>query len=206
MTRIVWYPRLMMSLEGIEGVIFTSMNGVRAFSRVAKRRDLTVYAVGDQTAAVAREKGFSEVVSADGGIRELSVLLRRSRISGRVAHIGSEDSRFIDAGVVEVERVRQYRAEAILRLPCKVKQAWRRGRIESVLAFSARSARFLVQTLEKEGYAPEGRVRALCISPRVAQALAMENPEFRWREILTSPRPRQESMLQTLKEASGVVP
>ena len=62
-----------------------------------------------------------------------------------------------------------------------VKQAGRLGRIENVLAFSTRSARFLVQTLEKEGYgyAPEGRVRALCISPRVAQALATENPVAR---------------------------
>ena len=75
---------------------------------------------------------------------------------------------------LEVSSRRQQGVSAV-----NVKQAGRLGRIENVLAFSTRSARFLVQTLEKEGYAPEGRVRALCISPRVAQALATENPVAR---------------------------
>ena len=42
-----------------QAVLFTSRNGVRAFSRVSDWRHVQVFAVGDSTANLAGDNGFS---------------------------------------------------------------------------------------------------------------------------------------------------
>src|SRR3974390_940486 len=44
-------------LEGVQAILATSANGVRAFSRLSARRDLPLFAVGPQTAEEARRAG-----------------------------------------------------------------------------------------------------------------------------------------------------
>ena len=46
-------------LQGVQAVVFSSANGVRAFALAESRRDLPALCVGDTTAAAAREAGFS---------------------------------------------------------------------------------------------------------------------------------------------------
>lgn len=48
----------------MEGVVFTSRNGVNAFAGLSPQRDLTALCVGDATADAARHTGFAEVMSA----------------------------------------------------------------------------------------------------------------------------------------------
>ena len=55
-----------MDLAGIQAILATSANGVRALARRTARRDLPLLAVGPQTAEAARESGFEDVKSADG--------------------------------------------------------------------------------------------------------------------------------------------
>ena len=57
-----------------QAVLFTSRNGVRAFSRLSPRRDVAVFAVGDSTAALARDNGFANVESARGDSADLARL------------------------------------------------------------------------------------------------------------------------------------
>ncbi len=54
------------ALEGVQAVLATSANGVRALAARTKRRDVTLYAVGPQTAEAARDAGFPIVISAEG--------------------------------------------------------------------------------------------------------------------------------------------
>ncbi len=54
-----------------DAVIFTSRNGVRAFSRQSLRRDVTAWCVGDATAEAARIENFNQVISAGGAARDL---------------------------------------------------------------------------------------------------------------------------------------
>ena len=48
-------------LDGVQAVLFTSANGVRAFAAATTRRGFRAFAVGDATAAAARAAGFADV-------------------------------------------------------------------------------------------------------------------------------------------------
>ena len=48
-------------LEGVQALLFTSANGVRAFAAVSPRRDLKALTVGDGSADAARHAGFTDV-------------------------------------------------------------------------------------------------------------------------------------------------
>jgi len=63
-------------LRDVQALLFTSVNGVRALTRLAPRRDLPVFAVGDATAAAARAAGFGSVNSAAGDSSDLARLVR----------------------------------------------------------------------------------------------------------------------------------
>jgi uroporphyrinogen-III synthase len=48
-------------LDGVQALLFTSINGVRSFARVSTARDVPAYCVGDATAQAARDMGFRDV-------------------------------------------------------------------------------------------------------------------------------------------------
>lgn len=63
--------------HSFDAVIFTSRNGVEAFSSLCSRRALIAWCVGDATAAAARQHGFQTVISADGDVDNLIALISR---------------------------------------------------------------------------------------------------------------------------------
>ncbi|HTN42097.1 MAG TPA: uroporphyrinogen-III synthase [Asticcacaulis sp.] len=63
--------------HGFDAVIFTSRNGLNAFSALCSRRALTAWCVGDSTATAAREKGFQQVISAAGDVKALTDMIRQ---------------------------------------------------------------------------------------------------------------------------------
>ena len=53
------------SLDGLSGIIFTSMNGVKFFASTYDKKDychLEAYCVGEKTAQTAREYGFNQTI------------------------------------------------------------------------------------------------------------------------------------------------
>ena len=68
-----------LNLDGVQAVLCTSANGVRALTRVTEERDRLLLAVGDATASRARTEGFTNVASAGGSLTDLvrlAVMLR----------------------------------------------------------------------------------------------------------------------------------
>ena len=63
-----------LDLNGVQALLVTSVNGLRAFMHRQGGRvpRLPVYAVGDATARVAREMGFKDVKSAGGDVGALA--------------------------------------------------------------------------------------------------------------------------------------
>src|SRR4029077_13771862 len=59
-------------LTGVQAVLCTSANGVRALARLSRERGLTLLAVGEATAARARQEGFFRVESAGGNVDDLA--------------------------------------------------------------------------------------------------------------------------------------
>src|SRR5690349_8832937 len=76
-------------LDGVQAILCTSANGVRALARASGERRVPLLAVGDATAAQARAKGFVRVDSAGGDIGDL-VRLVAARLrpqDGRLVHV-----------------------------------------------------------------------------------------------------------------------
>jgi uroporphyrinogen-III synthase len=71
----VVYPRLTpLRLNGVQGLVATSRNGLRGLSRNGSfeaAQGLPVYCVGDGTAGLARELGFGRVVAGKGAAKDL---------------------------------------------------------------------------------------------------------------------------------------
>jgi uroporphyrinogen-III synthase len=76
-------PGVTPDLAGVRALAFTSGHAVAAFAALSVVRDLSVFAVGDATAARARAAGFGEVRSADGNTAALADLIIAAR-PGRV--------------------------------------------------------------------------------------------------------------------------
>lgn len=71
--------------DGFAGIAVTSGNALRALhdrGELPHFLKLPLYAVGDRTAALARDFGFAEVVSAQGSFSDLVALLARAGING----------------------------------------------------------------------------------------------------------------------------
>src|SRR5215472_17754964 len=68
----VHYRQAALRLAGVQAIMCTSANGVRAFARSSDERRLPVFAVGEATAARARAEGFTTVWSAGGDVADLA--------------------------------------------------------------------------------------------------------------------------------------
>src|SRR3954471_3946968 len=64
-------PGPLLPCEGVQAVLATSANGMRALAARTERRDLSVYAVGPQTAEAARVAGFARIIDCDGDSAQL---------------------------------------------------------------------------------------------------------------------------------------
>src|SRR5690606_13693752 len=75
--------------EGFAALAVTSANALRALhdrGEIPRLHSLPVFAVGDKTAALAREFGFAEVISAGGNVDDLVALLARAGVDGPVLY------------------------------------------------------------------------------------------------------------------------
>jgi uroporphyrinogen-III synthase len=167
-------------LDGVQAVLATSANGIRAFSARSDRRDLTVYAVGPQTTEAARMAGFTVVISADGDSQALVETVAREAdpAKGIVLHAaGAETAGRVRQGLqahgFRVETVVLYEALPVLKLPANAAEALRDGALDGVLLFSPRSAKtFAARVTDADLAAQCASLVAFCISAATAEALA----------------------------------
>ncbi len=192
------------ALDGVQALLFTSANGVRAFAALSARRDLPVFAVGDATGRFAQEVGFLNVASAGGDVTDLSKLVR-SKLDpamGALFHaagsaIAGDLAGDLEAGGFEVRRSVLYSAETVSALPANAAKALAQGKIDGVLFFSPRTARTFVSLLEVAGLAAScTRTTAYCLSAAVAHILEDAAPE--WGAIRVAARPAQEALLELI--------
>lgn len=167
-----------LDLDGVQALLMTSANGVRAFALRSPRRDLRVFAVGDATAEAARDFGFTEIESAGGDVNDLERLVReRARPEdGALLHAAGSVVAGNLAGALEaagfaVRRVVLYRAEAAAALSDAVVAALRGGLIDVVIFFSPRTAQTFVSLAKSAGIEETcAHVALLGLSPAVVDA------------------------------------
>ena len=132
-----------LDLTGVQALLATSANGVRAFARRNRERDIRVLAVGDATARIACEAGFARVESASGDVTGLAELVRRSLdpASGPLLHVtatqvaGDLGGALAHAGFAYRREV-LYEAGAVNGLSQELASSLDRTVIDGVLVFS----------------------------------------------------------------------
>lgn len=189
-------------LAGVQAVLCTSANGVRALALATEDRAVPVFAVGDATASRARAAGFISVESAGGDVGDLARLAgaRLQPEQGRLLHVAGDT---VAGNLAEalreqgftIERRVLYQARPVTALSPSAVSALRAGEIHFVLFFSPRTAAIFARLADTARVAKCcGTVAALSISGAADAALA----SFAWRERHVAERPNQASLLDML--------
>lgn len=191
-----------LELEGVQAVLITSANGIRALARRTRRRDAKVFAVGTHSAEAARALGFLDVQDASGNAETLARMVTNELApdGGVLFHPAGVDTRGDLAGKLSAQgfNVRSetlYDAVAPDRLPRAAKDALSQNALDAALFFSPRTARIFVELVERAGLASACQnLRALCIS----EATVDELRALRFREIRAAARPNLDDLIALL--------
>ncbi len=187
-------PAFDRSLEGVQALLFTSANGVRAFG--ASDPALPVLTVGLATANAARDLGYRRVTTADGDSRALTALalsLYRPEkgllvhVSG--AHVAGDVAAALVSAGFKAERRVAYEAHPVDALPSALLR--RLGNdppdLDRVMFHSARAGEVFLRFARVA--AP--RLTAVCISEAVADAVR----DAAWSRIIVAERAREDALL-----------
>lgn len=199
-------------LSGVQGLLCTSANGVRAFARRSAERRLPVFAVGEASAAVARRAGFAAVESAAGDVGDLAHLVagRLDPRRGRLLHAAGRAVAGDLAGMLAplgftIERAALYEARPVEALSPETTAALASGRIDLALFFSPRSAAIFVDLIAAAGLDQlAGGITAVSISAAADRPLA----QLPWHKRMVATRPNQDALLRALDraiEADGAI-
>jgi uroporphyrinogen-III synthase len=186
-------------LSGVQAILITSRNGLRALAAATRRRDLPLLAVGPASAEAAREAGFAEVLSAGGNVAALAALVaeRLRPARGMLLHVAGT----VTAGDLEgllaargftLCRAVLYEAAPADRLPGAALDFLRANRPGGVLLYSPRSAVLFGGLVAEAGLASAlGALTAFCLS----EAVAAEARGLPFGGLAVAPHPDQGALL-----------
>ena len=189
-------------LAGVQAILCSSANGVRALARLTGERAVPVFAVGEASAARARDEGFVRVESAGGTVADLVRLVRRrlDPAAGRLLHvagsvIAGDLAGALGADGFAVDRAVLYEACPASALGDAAARVLGAGSVDFALFFSPRTAAIFARLAERAGIAEAmGAVAALSLSDAADAALG--SLPFRERHI--AGRPDQKGLLTAL--------
>ncbi|MEQ1888918.1 MAG: uroporphyrinogen-III synthase [Alphaproteobacteria bacterium] len=202
MLRITPFDDVQLDTGGVQALLFSSANGVRAFSDISLNRRVPVFTVGEASAAIAREMGFRKVFAGGGDVAALAQLVAGSlkpeegilmHISGTV--VARELKDLLQRDGFNVFRVRLYESEPATRLSDPTITHFRSGELDGVLFYSPRTAQIFADlVIENRLTEACRRIRALCLSEAVAEVA----DKLPWRAIKVAGEPTQSAMLEML--------
>lgn len=208
-------PEADIDLAGVQAILFTSANGVRALAELAAAkgaagwREIPVLAVGDATARTARAAGFAQVSSAAGNIESLAELIaaKLDPQKGPLFHAAGSAVAGDLAGLLsgrgfELRRSMIYEARPAESLSAGTIDRLQQGGFDLILLFSPRTAATFASLTQAAGdRAVEGcrRAAALCLSPAVAAVIGA----LPFRAVESADHPDLPSMLQLVERMAG---
>jgi len=184
-------------LKGVQAILATSANGIRAFVHRSQRRDFSVFAVGPQTAEEARKSGFTEVRNADGDAKALALAATLwAAKKGVLLHVCGEDApgtlaENLTLRGFKVRRCPLYAIEPATSLPDEARSALEKRELDAAMFFSPKSARIF--GVLADGL-PTDNLTALCISAATAQAVA----PMGFGHVAVAAKPNQAAILALL--------
>ncbi|MHA1113951.1 MAG: uroporphyrinogen-III synthase, partial [Alphaproteobacteria bacterium] len=189
-------------LTGTMAVLITSANGARMLAKATERRDLRLFAVGDASAAAARDLGFTSVDSAGGDVSALAQLVYAALPSdgGPLVHVAGSDVAGDLAGALEragftVRREVLYDQKPVEILPPAAAKALTKGTVEAVLLYSPRTAATFVELVRKARLETGlTEVTAYCLAENVADKAG----GLPWKAVRVAADPEQGALLDLI--------
>ena len=202
MLRIKPIRDVKIDLNGVQALLFSSSNGVRAFAALNKNRDLPAFTTGEASARVARNLGFKTVDGADGDVNGL-VRLVRHRVKpdgGALFHgagsvVAGDLASQLTALGYTLRREVVYEAVQADELSPPLLQKFDAGEIDMVLLFSPRTVETFLGLMKAGGKLDTlSAATALCMSRQVADAARNAT----WRNVEVAERPELNAMLSLI--------
>lgn len=187
--------------ERIAAILLASGSAVDPLP--ATFRALPLLTVGEATARRAEQAGFTNVASADGNAEALAALVRarvRPRDGTLLLASGRGQSLALAADLrasgYRVARRVVYTAGPVARLPAAARAALLGDQMQTVLFFSAETARHFMRLVRAAGLVDSLRNReAITIGPQAGMALK----GVPWARIRVAGKPTQNEMLALLR-------
>lgn len=171
-----------------DAVMLTSANAARqAGPALARYARLPCYAVGEATAAAARDAGFETIVA---GAADAEALVGQMRVDGirRALHLCGADRIEADAAGIAIERQIVYRSIARADLPAAARRALDAGVL--ALLHSPRAAALFASLVDDRS-----RIGIAAISPATAEAAGVGWARLAWAE-----QPTDQALLELARK------
>ncbi len=194
------------------GIIVTSANAIRAVAprlgelRLAK---LPLFAVGEHTAAAARDAGFSQVIASGGdasALRDKVLQGARDKLlkkKGTLLYLAGADlshdlaGEFGAAGLTVVTQT-TYRMAPVKHLPRDVCDGFAAHGIEAVLHYSRRSAQAFLEAARTEGVEISAlAIPQCCLSETVAGVLREAGAS----QVTVAATPDENALIRAMERA-----
>ena len=207
---IEFVPGPPLALAGVQAILATSANGVRALSLRTDCRTLPLYAVGDATAREARGLGFAAVESASGDVAALAQLVRArlDPAQGALLHVAGtalagDLAGLLSAAGFTCHREVLYRARTAETLSTAAATALRDGALAGVLLYSPRTAAAFVHLVTEAGVGAScARLHAFCLSAAVAAAVS----DVIWKAVITAALPTEPALVAAVARVAAEAP
>lgn len=198
----VEFINLQLNLKGVQAILVTSLNGIRALAHANPERGHLLYTVGPGSANEARSLGFKNVKYASGNIQGLTEKIKQelSPFKGKMIYVCGDVVRGDIVGELksqgfETERYMMYRTKEATTFKVKTLKAFKAGEISLILFFSPRTVDIFVKLLQKSSLNSVCQsISALCLSIAVKDRLK----DLHWKSIQVPERPSQIALLKLI--------
>jgi uroporphyrinogen-III synthase len=197
--RIEFMQGVAIDLDGVDALIATSRNALRALACHPQRDDaarLPLFAVGEATAREAAGLGFADVTTGPGTGTELASLILKRGKGNALLHLSGEKVAFDLKAALEkegfsVRRTILYRSVSASELPRDVVAMIEAGGIGGVILMSPFTGSTFANLVRQQGLVREmPRLVCYCLSQAVAQEV-----EPLGAKSIVAARPREEDVL-----------
>lgn len=193
-------PAALPGPDGIGAIALTSTNALRALEASGLLDDylhVPVYTVGDRTADMADELGFTMVTSASGAFSDLAELLAHVAIDRPILYPAGRDvsadlGRSLAPFGRQVLTIPVYAMNALGELPAELAKSLAGSEIGAALFYSRRTAEAFVRLTETVlDRAQRSSLGMLCMSEAVAEPLV----DAHFVRVGLAERPDEEAMM-----------
>jgi uroporphyrinogen-III synthase len=193
-----------LKISGVQALLITSANGIRAFARVNVERNIQVCAVGDASARTACNLGFKKVRSAAGDVETLATMVKNNLdpADGALLHIAGsyhagDLAKLLTGCGFKTKRTVLYEAQEVRKLSPSTRRALKKQIIDGILFFSPRTAELFCRLINESTLIKQyNSLTAYCLSTAVANAAS----ELPWASIIVAKNPDTQSLLDAIEQ------